>query len=63
MIEALGLTQWVNFPTINKGNTLDLILTGTVISILSVLIKDSFYQTIVQSLHFWTTLNQEELSQ
>ena len=30
MIEALGLTQWVNFPTHNKGNTLDLIWTGTV---------------------------------
>ena len=30
MIEVLGLAQWVNFPTHNKGNTLDIILTGTV---------------------------------
>ena len=30
VIEAFGLTQWVNFPSHNKGNTLDLILTGTV---------------------------------
>ena len=26
----MGPTQWVNFPTHNKGNSLDLILTGTV---------------------------------
>ena len=30
MIEALGLTQWVNFPTHNQGKTLDLILTEIV---------------------------------
>ena len=30
MIEALSLTQCMNFPTHNKGNTLNLILTGIV---------------------------------
>ena len=30
LIETLGLIQWVNFPTYNKGNTLNLILNGTV---------------------------------
>ena len=38
MIEAWVLTQWVNYPTHNKGKTLDLILTGTIsdINIISI---------------------------
>ena len=50
MIEALGLTQWMNFPTHNKGSTLDLhvILTGTVsdFSIISVNQEKFFIGTL-----------------
>ena len=39
-IEALGPTQWVNFPSHNKGNTLDLILTETVTDLIIRIIKN-----------------------